>query len=362
MVARAGSMVTILDAGAPMVQALSRNAQSWSGGYTMSYAIGGRWRDGAMTVIDQPGAFMDFHYGISDDGSVVSGDLYLDDAVAFRWENGVLTQLLGEGDVWSYSGLCSNLSADGDIVVVTAGYQGNPRPAYWQGGVRTFLALPDGTTGGFASSISADGRAIVGGTSGEGIFNPTIWHDGVVSVLPNLAGGSDFASPNVVNDDGTVVAGTATSATGNHLVRWVNGQLEQLSHYDIGGTAPSTFDISSDGSIILGSFGYRNEFRGMIWREGLGLRTFQAYAQNHYGLSLTAALGNYSYFYEPFQMTSDGRYFTGTFYDENYNGRQYMVYLDPADYVVPEPSSVCLVGCAVVGLLWAGRRSQMGLN
>ncbi|MFM8580167.1 MAG: PEP-CTERM sorting domain-containing protein [Planctomycetaceae bacterium] len=39
-----------------------------------------------------------------------------------------------------------------------------------------------------------------------------------------------------------------------------------------------------------------------------------------------------------------------------------MVYLDPADYVVPEPSSLALAGCAAVGLLWAGRRSRAGRN
>jgi probable HAF family extracellular repeat protein len=363
MVARAGSMVTILDRDSPFAQALARDAQSWSGLFTMTYDIGGRWRDGALTVINDPDGEMDNHTGISDDGSVVSGDIYYQgDYHAFRWENGVLEVLSGPGDQYSYTGLGSSVSGDGSVVVGGAGGPNGGGPAYWQGGVRTFLPKPDGATYGYADAISADGRTIVGVTGVDSLQYPTLWHDGVLSVLPNLDGGGDFTSVMIVNDDGTVAAGTATSDTGTHLVRWVNGQLEVLTTQDTPTIIPQNWDISSDGSILLAGAVYGGAVRGLIWREGLGLRTFHAYARNNYGLSLSAELRNYRFFYEPNQMSADGQYFIGTCYDQNYRASQYMVYLDPADYVVPEPSSVCLVGCAVVGLLWAGRRSQMGLN
>ncbi|MFM8583327.1 MAG: PEP-CTERM sorting domain-containing protein [Planctomycetaceae bacterium] len=312
-----------------------------------------------LTEINLPDGEMDLQTGISDDGNVVGGAVYYQGEYhTFRWDNGVLEVLTDPGDSYSYPGLGSSVSGDGSVIVGGAGGPNGSRPVYWQGGVQTSLPTPDGIRYGYADAISRDGRTIVGIAGGDNAQYPLMWHDGVMTVLPNLPGRDDYASVIIVNDDGTVAAGTATAETGNHLVRWVNGELEVLWTVNTEGIIPSYWDISSDGSLLLAGAVYNNEVRSLIWREGLGVRTFQSYAQNHFGLSLSEALSDYAFFYEPRQMSADGRFFTGVAYDERYRPTQYMVYLDPADYVVPEPSSLALAGCAAVGLLWAGRRSR----
>jgi hypothetical protein len=359
-VAQAGSMVTILAPEAPFAQALARNGQMWTGFVTPNYELGGRWRDSTLTSISYlPGRPTDNHTGISDDGNVVSGDLYLDDFVAFRWENGTMELLLDPADDWSYTALCNSVSGDGSVVVGSAGVGGTGLPVYWQGGVQNLLPLPVGDTGGWTSAISGDGRTIVGTTYGPSGYHPVVWRDGVVSMLPKLPGGAyDFETAIAVSDDGSTVVGTVDSNAGTHYARWVNGNLELLSNHVITGVYPQNFDVSTDGSIILvgGDYPGPSGSGALVWRQELGLRPFPVYA-SHFGVSLTGALGASSDIYQPYQMTPDGRSFAGDFYDQTGLGRAYMVYLDPADFVIPEPSTLSLAGLAAFGLLWARRRS-----
>ncbi|MFM7159020.1 MAG: hypothetical protein ACKO3P_01475 [Planctomycetaceae bacterium] len=359
MVADAGSMITLCDSTAPYPSALTRDGQAFAGGRIGGYGYAGRYRNGTNTTIEDPtGPYVDAVTGISNDGNVVTGDLYRDDACAYRWENGVLEPLLGPGDAWSYTGLGNSVSADGSIVVGAAGGGGTSGPAFWQGGVRTFLPTPVGTIGGYADSISADGRTIVGGVAGPNGNQAVVWRDGVLSILPDLPGGSDYPTASNVSSDGSVIVGAVDSASGYSIARWVNGDLEVLKRLPSGGGfAPSGHELSDDGSIVLFTPGLMSE----VWREGIGSKTFDLYAERHFGFSLASVIPDFMAVYVG-EMTPDGNTFSGVLYDSNYSARSFILYLDPADYVVPEPSSLALAGCAAVGLLWAGRRSRAGRN
>lgn len=351
----AGSMLTLFDSTAPNLSSLTRDGQAFAGHLPGAYGYAGRLQNGTLTSIEDPtGPYVDFITGISDDGAVVTGDLYRDDIIAFRWENGVLQPLLGPGDTYSFSGLGNSVSGDGCIVVGTAGGGATSGPAFWQGGVRTFLPVPEGTIGGYADGISADGRTIVGSISGPNGNHPVVWRDGAMSILPDLPGGTDYPSAINVSSDGSVIVGAVDSPSGYSIARWVNGDLEVLKRLPSGGGFGSSgHEVSDDGSIVLWAPGLNSE----IWREGIGSKTFEKYARVHFGLSFQDAMPNLIGVFAS-EMTPDGNTFGGVLLDENYNAKSFIVYLDPSEFVVPEPSSLALIGCAAVGLLWAGRRAR----
>ena len=351
----AGSMLTLFDSTAPNLSSLTRDGQAFAGHLPGAYGYAGRLQNGTLTSIEDPtGPYVDFITGISDDGAVVTGDLYRDDIIAFRWENGVLQPLLGPGDTYSFSGLGNSVSGDGSIVVGTAGGGATSGPAFWQGGVRTFLPVPEGTIGGYADGISADGRTIVGSISGPNGNHPVVWRDGAMSILPDLPGGTDYPSAINVSSDGSVIVGAVDSPSGYSIARWVNGDLEVLKRLPSGGGFGSSgHEVSDDGSIVLWAPGLNSE----IWREGIGSKTFEEYARVHFGLSFQDAMPNLIGVFAS-EMTPDGNTFGGVLLAENYNAKSFIVYLDPSEFVVPEPSSLALIGCAAVGMLWAGRRAR----
>ena len=359
----AGSIITLFDATAPRLSALTRDGLAFAGDLPGRAGYAGRWRDGTLTSIEDPtGPTIRSVTGISDDGAVVTGDLHINDGLtfgqdyAFRWENGLLVTLQGPGDNYSVAGPGTSVSADGQIVVGRAGGGGTDRAAFWQGGVRTFLAVPEGTLGSSANGISADGRTIVGTISGPNVTHAVVWRDGVMSILPDLPGGHELPSAINVSADGSVIVGSVDSAAGDSIARWINGDLEVLKQlppggsFDLGGT-----HVSDDGSIVL----FTQNLMSEIWREGLGSQPFGLYAEQHFGFSFQDALPDISinvvYINE---MTPDGNTFGGVLYDEDSQARSFILYLDPSEFVVPEPSAVTLAGCAAVALLWAHRRSQ----
>jgi hypothetical protein len=348
-------MISLIDLSLPIPEVLTRDGQAWAGSLTGNYGLGGRYRMGTVTTIDTPPDYdTDFVTGISDDGEVVTGGMpYLGTYSAFRWEAGVMQPLLDPGDDWSAPGTGNSVSADGSVVVGAVFSGGSKLPVVWQGGVRTFLPLPVGATSGDAESISADGRTIVGSSSGPDGNHAVMWHDGVVSILPDLPGQVGWPGAFAVSDDGTTIVGAVDSASSYYFARWVNGNLKLLWNAPYG-FATDLFDVSADGSLAIFYDG-----RSLIWRDGLGTKTFEDYVERHYGLSVDAIVPNHIEFVAT-NVSADGRYFTAWIADQNYNYRDVLVYLDPADFVIPEPSTLSLAGLAAVGLVLSRLRSRNG--
>lgn len=199
--------------------------------------------------------------------------------------------------------------------------------------------------------MSADGTRIVGEVWDlTGGWNPALWENGVLSLLPALSTGTAFAS--AISDDGNVIVGYSDTSSGvRQLVRWVHGSVEQLSDRP-GGYWAGIARVSGDGSLIVGGEGPDE-----VWKEGFGRISLQKFFGYH---GLESQFAGYGIMWLE-DLTPDGRYLAGTAIDTsdgNWQSRSYLVYLDPADFAVPEPSSLSLAGFAAMGLIWVRRRSR----
>jgi len=278
----------------------------------------------------------------------------------------VVIPLLSAGEQSVLVGF-QGLWADGQVVVgsVTLTGEGNSRAFRMAGGVKTLLGFLPGDTRSSALAVTPDGR-VVAGTSGNNVTGSRgfVWSDGVLTPLEDLPGVDEYGFENFVmvdglSADGTTVVGFGSGPGGRRLVRWVNGQIEVLWNRLIG-DGTGIMKISEDGTIVTGVLAGGDSKTGffydsMVWREGLGMRSFSRYASYHHGVDLGLNPGDTI---ELSSMTPNGRYFSGLIYDTNYNSRSFIAYLDPADFVVPEPSSVCLGMMAAGGLVWVARRKR----
>ncbi len=118
--------------------------------------------------------------GVSADGSVVVGccGQYGVDK-AFRWENGVISDLgfLPGGELWSQGW---DVSANGSVIVGGSGPKSAPEAFRWTDGVMSSLGVVvPGTTYSAARGVSADGGVVVG-YSGDAAFR---WEDDVMTAL-----------------------------------------------------------------------------------------------------------------------------------------------------------------------------------
>jgi len=372
-VATAGSFVTPLNYPMPTPIAMTRNAQAWFGDRTdpvSGLMEVGLWKDGNFIAF--PEGFD--ARSISDDATVVSGAVFTVDwsngfpptitNTGYLWNNGVLSPMASAGEENAYG---ASVSANGQVVVGTVYLTGQPSAQAFrmEGGVKTLLGTLAGDNASYGQFVTADGSMSVAESHNTETFNTRVytWRDGVLTEMPDLPGAdiyygcADYSTIMAVSDDGSTLVGTGSGPEGWKLVRWVDGQIEVLWYKTID-SYKLLNDVTSDGKIIsVNAFGYSNgqSYGGsMIWREELGIRSFERYASFHHGLDLGLNPGD---MVTVTKMTPDGRYFSYFVEDVNYNRRgSFIAYLDPADFVVPEPSTVCLGVMATVGLMWSARR------
>ncbi len=220
-------------------------------------------------------------YGLSDNGVVVgvmqSG---LDPSRAYRWTGSGPLQDLGvlPGEERMFA---NGVSGDGTVVV---GYGEHGKYTALDGqafrwtptkGMQGLGYLHPFSINSHANAISRDGNTIVGTeldwTLTQRAF---VWREasGMTALpwLPNPFSADTDAE--AVSADGSVVVGSAFHSSGNtHAVRWVNGEIEDLTiGSSFGGS--KAYAVSGDGKVVGGIAG-----PAIIWTSATGMMDAEDY-------------------------------------------------------------------------------------
>jgi len=150
----------------------------------------------------------------------------------------------------------------------------------------SYTALPAGIG---VNDITPDGRIVVGAGNGQAHY--WRWQE---DPAPTFIGSGTAAA---ISDDGTVIAGTITdSITGvQEAARWTATGGWQL----LGGVGPacdsfwsSSFDMSADGSTIVGLGWNGCSAVGFLWTESGGMQTLEVLANGSNRASAIAGNGS----------------------------------------------------------------------
>lgn len=171
----------------------------------------------------------------------------------------------------------SDLSFDGQVIVGETFMDGHTRAFRWNtmDPIPTLLDdLPFGSTENRALSLSGNGNVAVGqGLSGSGA-EATVWRNSEDPMgLGDLANGFYSSRANGVSADGVVAVGTGYSEMGREAFRWTEaGGMQGLGHPSLG-VASEAFDVSSDGSTVVGVSETFNAILGeaFYWTEESGM-------------------------------------------------------------------------------------------
>lgn len=202
---------------------------------------------------------------------VMSDGVNLNSARAYRWMGSGPLQDLGvlPGFTRSYA---SGISGDGNVVVGHVA-EGNMDPATqafrWTltKGMEGLGYLKPSSTDSVANAVSRNGTTIVGVSSLESLNEAFVWRENQgMTGLPSLLTPVGASTAEAVNADGTVIVGYSTSPQGiSHAVRWVNGEIEDLTIGSIYGGSIA-FAVSDDGNVIGGFAG-----PAFLWTPSTGM-------------------------------------------------------------------------------------------
>jgi len=250
---------------------LSADGETTVGGLTNNTGTAqvGRLSGRTFEIIGSPDGGDTYARGLSDDGKTIVGSSKIipsGTSYAFRWNNGVMTNLGNFGGTYAEA---VAVSADGRVVAGSAGAPNNATMAFrWEGG--TLQAL--GTLGGadsFARAVSADGTSVMGVSSlANRNLHAFLWQAGVMTDLGTLGG--DHSTPTAINADGQVVVGNSLLA-GNSVsraFRWSAGTMQDLG--TLGGYYSDAQFVSADGSVVVGNSILANNvnIRAFRWQAG----------------------------------------------------------------------------------------------
>ncbi len=246
-------------------------AVGWSRSAQGQHAF--RWENGVMTDLGVlPGTDTSAANATSADGSVVVGYSYRrhssEPGRAFRWENGAISDL---GSLpGSFGSSATAVSWDGSVIIGNSG-----SPFRWQDGVLSELEIPGLRSVGH---MSADASVIVGtGNLGVPYGTGAVRWDGDELVgLGTLESGvrpraGMFSRASAVSADGSVVVGWSNAWPSPEAFRWENGVMLGLGRLE--GNRSGAIAVSADGSIVIGeSSGGDGTF---LWTATDGIQSLQ---------------------------------------------------------------------------------------
>jgi uncharacterized membrane protein len=225
---------------------------------TCSYAVSFRG------LGDLPGGSYESNpWGLTPDGRIVVGDSQTSQGTkAFIWEAGVMTQLVDPPDSVGLLTTATSVSADGSYIAGTVGITSSTAQAAAVGGkiVRWHYKVPEllgiSPNAAFLKALdsSADGTIIVGHGRDSGNYHLGFrWEEGIWTEIT-----SDTHQDCVLyscSDNGSILAGFLDNGSdaAEVVFRYEGGVLTELGGFPEGNFLGCAFNISGDGSMILGT-------------------------------------------------------------------------------------------------------------
>jgi probable HAF family extracellular repeat protein len=169
------------------------------------------------------------------------------------------------------------------------------------------------------------------------------WENGVMTSLGVLAtGNSSWAS--AISADESVIIGGAYIGDGEHAFRWKNGVMSDLGVLPGGYFGSTAYDVSGDGSILVGYSRNNSVYSAMIWDQVHGMRDLKSVLVNDYKLNLNGWALKYAE-----GISDDGRTIAG--YGINPKGQT-----EGWIATIPEPASavIMILGASLI----ASRRKK----
>ena len=252
---------------------------------------------GLMSLGELPGGQnSSVPYAVSADGSTIVGEGNSPvGREPFRWTQS--SGMIGLGGLpgQPVNGFARAVSANGDVVVGETRLGSSTTAFRWTnaGGMVSIGDLPGGSLYSAAYGCTADGNTIVGYSRSANGLEAFRWRaDTGMIGLGDLPGGIFLSSATAVTPSGNYIVGDSSSVNGtagNRIEAYIwNEQTGMIGLGDLPGGQfeSSAFDVSADGTTVVGASAVDDGYQAFIWRPDNGMRNLTDALTTDYGLSL----------------------------------------------------------------------------
>jgi probable HAF family extracellular repeat protein len=216
--------------------------------------------------------------------------------------------------------------------------------------------LPGGVFTSSALGVSSDGSVVVGyghiDDNGFTTLEAFRWTsgDGMVG-LGDLPGGPFTSQAFGVSGDGSTVVGYGSSANSGEAFRWTaTSGMVGLGALPGGQVLSQAYGVSADGSVVVGTSDSASGNEAFRWTSGGGMeRLWDVLVAN----GVDPAADGWTVLSEATHISADGNTIVGNGI-RNGNTEAFLAVIP----IVPEPSSVALLGLASLSLLRRRRSTR----
>jgi uncharacterized membrane protein len=140
----------------------------------------------------------------------------------------------------------------------------------WVGGSTTDLGFVNGGTLSHGYGLNSDGSVAVGHAldGAASRYAPLVWTTGGATALTDVRG--SFSWANAISTDGSTIVGTTGGAGGGRVAAYwdrATGSLHDLGDLPGGSVAGAGWDVSGDGSVMVGRGHSGAGYQPFIWTD-----------------------------------------------------------------------------------------------